>query len=115
MRGFIICALALAFYGADAKTYKVSDINAFNKAVKVVLPGDSIVMADGVWKDVEFKFKGKGTKASPIVLTVETPGKCTVEGVSQLRLSGEYLVVDGLVFINGHAPKEKVTIDFRII
>lgn len=113
MRGFIICALALAFYGADAKTYKVSDINAFNKAVKVVLPGDSIVMADGVWKDVEFKFKGKGTKASPIVLTVETPGKCTVEGVSQLRLSGEYLVVDGLVFINGHAPKEKVTIDFR--
>jgi hypothetical protein len=49
MRGFIICALALAFYGADAKTYKVSDINAFNKAVKVVLPGDSRSKWYDVW------------------------------------------------------------------
>lgn len=109
----MICALALAFCGANANTYKVSDIEGFNQAVKCVQPGDSIVMTDKVWENVELKFKAKGTKTKPIVLTVETPGKCIVEGISQLRLSGEYLIVDGLVFMNGHSPKGKVVIDFR--
>lgn len=113
MRGFIICALAFAFCGANANTYKVSDIESFNKAVKNVQPGDSIIMADKIWENVELKFKAKGNKTAPIVLTAETPGKCIVEGISQLRLSGEYLIVDGLVFMNGHSPKGKVVIDFR--
>ena len=113
MRGFMICALALAFCGANATTFKVSDLNAFNEAVKKVQPGDSIVLANQIWKDAELKFKGNGTQEAPIVLTAQTPGKCIIEGVSQLRLSGKYLVVDGLVFMNGHAPKGKVVIDFR--
>ena len=64
MRGFMICALALAFCGANATTFKVSDLNAFNEAVKKVQPGDSIVLANQIWKDAELKFKGNGTISS---------------------------------------------------
>jgi poly(beta-D-mannuronate) lyase len=31
-------------------------------------PGDNIILANGIWKDAEIKFYGKGTKENPIVL-----------------------------------------------
>jgi poly(beta-D-mannuronate) lyase len=113
MKNVLLCALAFAFCGAKASTFNVGNISEFNKIAKSVQPGDSIILADTVWKDVELKLKANGTKGKPIVLTVKTPGKCTFEGISNLRISGEYLIVDGLIFINGHAPLNKPVIDFR--
>lgn len=96
----------------DAQNTTVNTIEAFNKAVKNAKPGDKIILANGVWKDVELVFSGKGTKDASITLTVETKGKVTLEGQSNLRISGEYLVVEGLVFKNGYTPTEEV-ISFR--
>ena len=42
----------------------------------------------------------------------ETPGKVFIEGISNLEISGNYLIVDGLFFRNGHTPTENV-IAFR--
>jgi len=53
-------------------------------------------------------FEGKGTKEQPITLTVEEKGKTTLEGQSNLRMAGEYLVVSGLVFKNGYTPTSEV-------
>lgn len=113
MKKILLCALAFAFCGAKASTYNVENVSEFNHIVKSVQPGDSIILADRVWRDVELKLRAKGTKENPIVLTVKTPGKCTLEGISNLRISGEYLIVDGLIFINGHAPSNKPVIDLR--
>ena len=91
----------------------VSDIVALNDAIQNAQPGDVIVLKNGVWKDVEIKFRGKGTKDNPITLKAETAGKVIIEGQSYLKFGGEYLVVDGLHFKNGFSPSSAV-VDFKI-
>ena len=93
---------------ATAKTIKVNNIDEFNKQQKILVAGDSIVLANGVWKDVEFKFKGEGKAGNYIYLTVENIGKVTIEGTSRLQFSGKYLHISGLVFTNGHGAKGTV-------
>lgn len=90
----------------------VKDITEFNNAVKNANPGDVITLANGVWKDAELVFEGKGTEEDPITLTVEEKGKVTLEGASNLQISGEHLIVNGLVFKNGFTPTNAV-ISFR--
>ena len=86
----------------------VSTIKEFNEAVGSAEPGDVITLANGVWKDAELKFYAKGTLQDPITLTVETKGKVFLEGESNIRLAGEHLIVEGLVFRNGHTPTGEV-------
>ncbi|MDM9630892.1 chondroitinase-B domain-containing protein [Robiginitalea aurantiaca] len=86
----------------------VKSVEEFENAVENAKPGDVIVLANGVWKDSELLFEANGTEASPITLTVEEKGKVTLEGLSNLRIAGSYLVVEGLVFKNGYTPTTEV-------
>ncbi|RXP57921.1 DUF4957 domain-containing protein [Lutibacter sp. HS1-25] len=91
----------------------VADKAALNLAITEAKPGDVIVLANGVWKDVEIEFIGHGTKEQPITLRAETAGEVFIEGISNLKFGGEYLIVSGLYFRNGYTPSEDV-IAFRI-
>lgn len=82
----------------------VKDIHELNKAISLATPGGEIVLANGVWKDVQIKFFGMGTKEDPITLRAETPGKVSIEGQSFLHLGGQNLIVSGLYFRNGYTP-----------
>lgn len=86
----------------------VHNIEEFNEAVKKAKPGTKITLANGVWEDVELVFEGHGTKENPITLSVEEKGKVTLEGASNLQIAGEYLIIEGLVFINGFTPTNAV-------
>ncbi|GAL79583.1 alginate lyase precursor [Algibacter lectus] len=90
----------------------VSTNKELYEAIKNVKAGDNIVLANGVWEDVEIKFVGEGTENAPITLKAETPGQVFVEGVSNLEIAGNYLVVEGLFFRNGYTPTSNV-IAFR--
>lgn len=92
----------------SAKNYKVADISQYNEKVKIALPGDSIVLANGVWKNAEFVFKGNGKPGKYISMKAETAGKVFIEGISSLSISGNWLRVSGLVFTNGHTPGRTV-------
>ncbi len=92
---------------------KVTNIKELNDAIKNSKAGDQIVLANGTWKDVEIKFRGKGTKNKPIILKAETAGKVSIEGKSYLKFGGEYLVAEGLYFKNGYSPSNAV-VDFKI-
>lgn len=92
---------------------KVADIEELNDAIKNSKEGDQIVLANGIWKDVEIKFRAKGTKDNPITLKAETAGKVSIEGKSYLKFGGEYLIVEGLHFKNGFSPSNAV-VDFKI-
>ncbi|MFB9057946.1 chondroitinase-B domain-containing protein [Mariniflexile ostreae] len=92
---------------------KVGTIGELNKAFENAKAGDDIVMANGVWKDVEIVFYGEGTKEQPITLRAETAGEVTIEGASNMKLGGEYLVVKDLYFKNGYSPS-KALIEFKI-
>ena len=84
----------------------------FDAAVNAARPGDTITMANGVWRDFEIEFTGNGTAARPITLTAESKGEVIISGVSNLRIAGEHLVVAGLVFRDGYTPTNEV-IAFR--
>jgi poly(beta-D-mannuronate) lyase len=106
----ILCFIAIS--GVFAKSIKVENITQYNTQVKTLVAGDTIVLANGVWNNAELVFKGTGQKDNLIYLTVETPGKVTLEGASCLRMSGQWLHVSGLVFRNGRTPRN-VVVEFR--
>lgn len=91
----------------------VKNVEEFNQAVANAKPGSEIMLANGVWKDSELIFHGKGTIENPIKLTVEEKGKVIFEGASNIQIAGEYLIVEGLVFKNGFTPTNEV-ISFRV-
>ena len=107
---FLIFTFQIAV--AFSASYKVENVTEFNDKVKTLQPGDEIVLAKGVWKDAQLVFFGEGTERQPITLTVEEPGATTLEGQSSLNLYGKWLVVNGLVFVNGYALG-KAVIEFR--
>ena len=97
----------------NSNVVKVNNPEELTTAIDSAKAGDHIVLANGVWKDVQIKFRGKGTKDNPITLKAETPGEVTIEGESYLKFGGEYLVAEGLHFKNGFSPSNAV-IDFKI-
>ncbi|MEM6343524.1 MAG: chondroitinase-B domain-containing protein [Bacteroidota bacterium] len=97
---------------ASPNAQLVKDVAAFQEAVKNAQPGDRIALANGVWQDAELVFKAQGTKDAPITLSVQEKGKVSLEGQSNLRIAGEHLIVEGLVFKNGYTPTNEV-ISFR--
>ena len=94
------------------KSTLVHTIEEYNKAASSLTPGDEIILANGVWLDAELLLEGIGSADAPIKLSVEEKGKVSLEGQSYLRLAGEYLHVEGLVFRNGYTPTNEV-ISFR--
>lgn len=86
----------------------VKNIEELHEAIKQASPGSEIVLANGDWKDVQINFFGQGTKEDPITLRAETPGEVIIQGQSDLKLGGEYLVVEGLYFTNGASPSRSV-------
>ncbi|MBT8082802.1 MAG: polysaccharide lyase 6 family protein [Gammaproteobacteria bacterium] len=109
----IACALlVLLACPAAARDILVSSQAEYKEAVSTAQPGDTIVLANGEWRDFEILFTGEGTANQPITLTAEEKGKVLLTGQSNLRLAGRHLVVSGLVFKDGHTPTNAV-IQFR--
>ena len=103
--------LILLFFSCQPQEEKqtlVNTLEEYNQAVNDAKPGSTIVLANGVWENVELLFEGKGTAEAPITLTVEEKGKVTLEGQSYLQIAGEYLHVEGLIFKNGYTPTNEV-------
>ncbi|MEL6664334.1 MAG: polysaccharide lyase 6 family protein, partial [Pseudomonadota bacterium] len=90
----------------------VADPGAFTEAIASAEPGDTIVLANGVWRDFDMLVEGEGTVAAPITVRAQTPGEVILSGQSSLRLAGRHLVVSGLVFRDGYTPRSEV-ISFR--
>ena len=90
----------------------VRNVDEFNQAVAMAQPGDVIQMASGDWHNAELLFEARGTKDFPVTLSAQKKGEVVIQGESNLRIAGEYLVVEGLVFKNGLTPTNEV-ISFR--
>ncbi len=114
---FLLLSMFLLLFSCEKNVVSngiyVKDIKELNNALAKAAPGDEIIMANGDWKDVEIRFVGYGKENQPITLKAETAGKVFVKGKSDLKLGGEYLVVNGLFFTQGYSPSEAV-IEFAI-
>lgn len=102
---FLVCMTAML----QAKDYRIRSARDLDALVLVA--GDRVLMEEGTWKDQNIVFKGNGTKARPIVLLAENPGKTVLTGSSSLEINGSWLLVDGLSFTNGYLTEGDV-IDF---
>ena len=101
---FLIVFALVASITLVAKNYKVANFKELNAGIKTAVAGDSIILANGIWKDVQIVFKGNGKKGRFISMKAETQGKVFLEGESSLSLSGNWLHVSDLVFRKGFTP-----------
>src|SRR5688572_9040022 len=81
--------------GAQTRALTPAEVGGAADAAK---PGDTLSLADGLYADQTLIFRGRGAEGKPITLRAATPGKVRFTGRSSLRVEGEWLVVDGLVF-----------------
>lgn len=98
---------------ANATDIPVSSADDIETALETAQPGDTLIMTDGVWTDQEIRFAGIGTAGSPITLRPQTPGGVLLTGVSQMLISGDYLVVDGVHFKDGTIENSDHVVQFR--
>lgn len=114
MKRITISILTILLYSTSfAKTIQVKNSEELQHANTMAQPGDIVVLKNGLWKNVDIKLTCSGTEAQPIYFKAETAGKVIITGISSLKLGGNYLVVDGLLFQNGYSPSNSV-IHFRI-
>ena len=108
----LVLILALVSCAQNENPNLVRTIEDFDKVVATLQPGDEVVLANGKWTNVELELKANGLPDQPIELKAEDPGKVIITGQSNLSLSGEHIVVSGLVFKDGYTPTSEV-ISFR--
>ena len=65
--------------------------------------GTTVCLLDGTYRDIEFEIGGNGSESRPITVAARNPGSVFIEGESQVRMSGSYVVIQGLVFTNGNS------------
>ena len=111
LRGLMLLTMGF-LNNAWADEYRVESQEQYRALLTQLVPGDSIVLKDGIWNDFEIIFEGHGEPGLPITLRAETPGQVYITGQSNLALAGEYLLVRGLVFRDGYTPSQSV-ISFR--
>jgi poly(beta-D-mannuronate) lyase len=105
--------VGLAFAGPlQAERYYVRSQAEFSRALSGIEAGDTVVLANGEWRDFEMVVGGQGTNAQPITVMGEEAGNVFLTGQSSLRIGGEHIVVKGLVFRDGYSPRGEV-IAFR--
>ena len=95
----------------SAKQYRVSSAAAVAAVNEKLRPGDTVVMANGEWKNQAIWFSGQGTAAKSITLRAETAGKVVLEGKSSLTVTGENVVVSGLCFKNGREATNGILLE----
>jgi len=113
MKRLTCLAFTLLSIYAQARTTPVRNAAELEAAAKSAQPGDTVVLQNGTWDNALIRLTASGTQEKPIVFRAQTAGKVVITGTSQLRLGGNWLVIDGWYFTKGHTPGNAV-IDFRV-
>ena len=100
-----IIGVIITLFLTSCSDKKAHDIETLNKLVSAAQPGDTIVLANGTYSDVNIRLYAKGAVDSPIVIRAEESGKVFIEGKSNLEIAGEYVEVHGMYFRNGYSDK----------
>ncbi len=86
----------------------VKNVDEFQAAIQSINPGDTLLIANGIWTDVELKFNANGKEENKIYILAEEKGKVFFEGQSNIKMGGQYIHLEGLVFRNGYTATSSV-------
>ncbi|MDB4618377.1 polysaccharide lyase 6 family protein [Akkermansiaceae bacterium] len=109
---FLAFALTISQSWADV-IGPVTTIQGLNASISAAKPGDTILMANGIWTDTVITFDADGRAGEPITLRAQIDGQVKMEGASRLKFAGDHLVVQGLHFQNGSIADGGHVIEFR--
>jgi poly(beta-D-mannuronate) lyase len=99
--GLIVIFKSFNVLDLYAAVYMVSNSTEITAAMSSAQPGDTLKMQNGIWTNQIINFGGaNGTNGAPIVLMAQTLGQVYMEGNSRLKIFGNHLVVDGIIFRN---------------
>jgi len=98
VKAVFLAAALLAGARGVAASEPLSDLQAVNKALAEAKPGQTVFLADGVYRDADIKLPVSGEKDKPITLAAQTPGKVLFTGTSRITLAGNYLHLTGMFF-----------------
>ena len=102
--------LLVGVAGVFGREWPVSSAQDISEVLPKLKPGDEVVMKQGRWHDQQIRFTAKGTLEQPIVLKAQKPGKTRLTGYSLLKIYGSHLVIDGLLFTDGHIDSSRSVI-----
>jgi len=103
---FIGCAALIA--NAHAAELPAANPTEFAVALARAKAGDTVVLADGTWRDANLTLNVAGTATALITVRAQTPGKVVFNGESSLIFAAPYVVVDGLLFTQGTTKHNSV-------
>lgn len=110
---FLVWMIALLPNWTHATTYNVSTLTQFNSAVSSAAAGDIIIIANGTYNNWGMLITSKtGTASAPITIKAASVCGVTFTGDSYIRMSGAYIVIEGLKFTSGYATNGKA-LEFR--
>ena len=79
-----------------------SSASALEEALEDTLPaGTNLCLANDNYSGLELNITGAGTEDAPVTIAAENPGMAIITGDSSVRMSGEYVVLQGFVFRDG--------------
>ncbi|WP_417860295.1 chondroitinase-B domain-containing protein [Winogradskyella sediminis] len=91
----------------------LDDIDVINDLFETLAPGDTVILADGIYDtDERIKFSPTtGTADMPITFRAETPGGVKFTGGLRMSIGGDHVIVDGFYWQGGYGSS--VVIEFR--
>ena len=92
----------------QAKNITVTNADELRAANETAKPGDTVLLKNGDWQNLDMELTCNGNAMQPIVFKAQTNGQVIIKGKSSLRLGGSYIIVEGLLFTDGHASDGNV-------
>lgn len=105
-----MAALALSVAGLTAAEFTAANPTELAAELARAQPGDTIVLADGTWRDAQVTLTAAGTAAAPVTVRARTPGRVIFSGDSSLTFAAPHVVVEGLLFTTGTTKRNSVVL-----
>ena len=80
----------------------VTNVEELKAKLTLTMPkGYTLCLAPGTYRDIQINYGGNGTQEQPITLAAQEPGTALITGNVNVRMAGNYVILQGLVFRGG--------------
>ena len=101
----LLCVMAFFVNAADYYFTPAQQSALVDKLNSGTLkPGDNVIMRDGTYNNLgTITIEDRGTATDTIKIRAEHPGKAIISGETELKISGSYIELSGLLFNKANA------------